>query len=335
MKKTLLSSLLLGACCAAPIAAIAGGIDVVVPGPPRVDIPDMREGWGFMIEGAALRGYNNDLSYFTFDSEVFAPADVTFADKVFEVKPDYAFNLRVGVDYTLADSANILKLNYEHLFHNTTSNSENLITGAAGTVYAKGSVEQQLDDVNLVSEQHILIGPYIEATITGGLRYARVSQDFSAVVDATGAGLGFTEAATTTSSFQFNGVGPLGGMGAMFHLTENFALGGETQVALLIGESKLTGSDSDIFTFAGDTFIANGTIRTNDVYSIVPELYARIYGNYFYRFDDGMELQLELGWRVNQFFNIRTAVDDHVVNPTTTSNDIGFSGPYLMGHLKI
>lgn len=332
MKKTLLSSLLLGACCAAPIAAIAGGIDVVVPGPPRVDIPDMREGWGFTVAGAALRGYNNDLGFFTFDSEVFAPADLTFADKVFEVKPDYAFNLTVGVDYTLADSANILKLTYEHLFHNTSSNSETLATAAGGTVYAKGSVQQELDDVNLVSEQHILIGPYIEATLTGGLRYARVSQDFDTVLDATAAVVPVVDAAiNTAANLQFNGVGPLGGMGVMFHMTENFALGGETQVALLLGESKLSNTDS----FLGDDIAVNGTLKTNDVYSIVPELYARIYGNYFYRFDDGMELQLELGWRVNQFFNIRTSVDDDIVNPTTTSNDIGFSGPYLMGHLKI
>ena len=353
MNKTLLSSLLLGACCAAPIAAVAGGIEVATCcTPPRVDIPDMREGWGFYLEGAAIRPYNNDLGYAFYVSE-FDPLDrfdpIGFS--IAEVQPDFNFDLRVGVDYTLANSANVLKLNYEHLFSNRTETEE---IDAFDNVFA-AAVKIKLDAVSLVSEQHILIGPYWEATLTGGLRYARVAENFA---NGYAGIVGFEDregrepiailgARGYETELQFNGVGPLVGLGGMFHLTENLALGAEGQVALLLGRSDMTVQAGeaiemeDVFFAEFDTLPFDTESRT----SIVPEIMTRIYGNYFYRFTDGMELQVELGWRLDQYMNIHGRYVDDVVGtaemglfhdvPANLSDDVGFSGPYLSAHLKI
>lgn len=332
MKKTLLRSLLIGSCTLAPVVAFAGGLDnPTCCQPPRVDIPDMREGWGFTLEGAAIRGYNNDLTYAVSpESIVTIGAFTSESVTIEEIKPDYAFDLLVGVDYTLAGSGNVLKLSYEHLFNKTSSASQYDVFDD----YFEGSVQLKLDAVDLLSEQHILIGPYWEATLTGGLRYARVSQDFDASVAVSA--LGVREALALDSSFvavsedmQFNGVGPLGGLGSMFHLTENFALGGEGQMALLIGRNKASVNALEVLPVtvaAADVFVFDD--KADNIYSIVPELKARIFGNYFYRFQDGMELQVEAGWKIDQFFNLRT-------NTTNVSNDIGFSGPYLKGHIKL
>lgn len=361
MNKTLLRSLLLGACAVAPFAAIAGGVEVApCCNPPRVDIPDMREGWGFYLEGAAIRPYNNNTVFG--DTLTFVAPNFDFFEVDYDaVNPDFNFALRVGVDYTMADSANILKLEYEHVWDSqSTANSD------ASFVFfdddeddipfvSAGDVKIRLDAVKLVSEQHILIGPYWEATLTGGLRYARVQQKLNygtaldLFVDGEDDDDGF-DGALAFDAFEntmtFNGVGPLGGVGGMFHVTENLAFGAETQIALLLGSNKL---DIDYYAllpnfFEGPDFIpVAGEFNTSSQTSIVPEIFARIYGNYFYRFDDGMELQVELGWRLDQYFNLRTSFAENELTedaffaeaPITISDEIGFSGPYLAAHLKI
>lgn len=338
MKKALLRSLLLSSCAIAPVVAIAGGIDAEAPCcAVRVDIPEMREGWGFTIQGAALRGYNNNLDYvdaIQTSTEATVGGNTFFANNysINAVQPNYDFAMLVGVDYTFANSANMIKLSYEHLFNST----------AQGTTYDyvaneyEGSVKLKLDGVSLLSEQHMLIGPYWEATFSGGLRYARVSQNLQTVLETASAFpevggesapiLGYGE-----TTMQFNGVGPLAGLGGMFHITQSIMLGAEAQAALLVGKNN-TNTIQTILTEAPTILPAyesiNSNYSANNIYSVVPEMYARIYGNYFYRCADGMELQLEAGWRMNQFFNVRT-------NSFGTSDDIGFSGPYLMGHVKL
>jgi len=347
MKKTLLRSLLLGACCAAPIAAMAGGLEApTCCTPPRVDIPDMREGWGFMLEGAAIQPYNNNLAYasplVTSTVGVAPLAFTTHFVDIEEVKPNYKFDLRVGVDYTLADSANVLKLTYEHFFNNDDSNDDD-------DDFVNRSVNFKFDEVTLASEQHILIGPYWEATLTGGLRWARVQQNSN--LDATLIGVpadvitgGVNGVYGIDQTAKFNGVGPVGGVGSMFHLTENLALGAEGLVAILIGNSQLDvdyATDGIGFLLPVPTIAAD--VDTDSVTSVVPELFMRIYANYFYRFQDGMELQVEAGWRTNHFFNLRTGLDEvervarasFAPEVNTLSDEISFSGPYLMGHLKI
>jgi hypothetical protein len=335
MNKTLLRSLLLGACCAAPIAAVAGGVEVApCCQPPRVDIPDMRAGWGFYLEGAAIQAYNNNLSYGFVEIVPAVIPTVVGEFKIPNVTPKWNFAIRGGVDYTLADSANVLKLDYEHVFDsNATDNTE---IDVLGFVHG-GEVKIKLDGVRLVSEQHILIGPYWEATLTGGLRYAHVQQTYERAIasgvfgdddDLEGSATFFGD----SHEVKFNGVGPLGGFGGMFHLTENLALGGETQIALLLGRN----TNSIGLEYAVDgVVISEGGVDVSETTSLVPELFARIYGNYFYRFTDGMELQVELGWRLNQFFNVRDAIANDFFDVTHVSDDIGFSGPYLSAHLKI
>jgi hypothetical protein len=352
MKNVLLRSLLIGATCIAPIAAMAGGVEVeTCCKPPRVDIPDMIPGWGISLEGSALRGYNNNLNYEQLvlsTSETVGFNTFTFTDLLFEdVDPTYAFGLRVGVSYTLANAGNVLKLFYEHLFDRSSTDSVSALipigTTEVSAVEAEGSVRQKLDGVSLLSEQHILIGPYWETTLSGGARFAHVSQQLNAeelVYTTTVASHSFVSAVAESASYsmQFNGVGPLAGLGTMFHVCENFLIGAEAQGALLMGRNKV-GFNADGLTIqAPDPFLAlSGDV--DSIYSIVPEMYYRIYGNYFYRFHDGSELQVELGWRANQFFNLRTFTQlgdfNGVAVDITNSDDIGFSGPYLMFQYNI
>jgi hypothetical protein len=351
MKKTLLRSLLIGAASIAPIAAIAGGVEVeTCCKPPRVDIPDMREGWSFSIEGSALRGYNNNLTYSEFTSFF----SETIGSTVFEteeafvndIAPNYAFGLRVSANYTLANSANVLKLFYEHLFRRSASDETAAIIPVSSSenvaVASEGSAREKLDGVTLLSEQHILIGPYWETTFSGGVRFAHVGQDLTASSAAallSNLAPSDVIAERINSSMQFNGVGPMVGFGSMFHVWENIAIGGEAQAALLMGRNKigftefLANSSTPIFAADPAAIVVNEDI--DSIYSIVPEMYYRLYANYFYRFNNGSTMQVEAGWRANQFFNLRTfargvvSAEGIAVN-VTNSDDIGFSGPYLM-----
>lgn len=370
MKHYLLKSILLGIGFS-PLLAIAGGVDVIVPATPvsRVDIPDMREGWGFFVEGSVLRGYNNNLNYFVSNDSVLFISDSGEAidnNGIFQdLSPDYAFTLRLGMDYTFAQSGNMLKLYYEHLFPRTANASTQAIVlenpfldiGEID-IEGAGSVKQQLDGVTFLSEQHILIGPIWETTLSGGIRYARVSQELEA--SAVLAYLipnndSYVDVPSDAFTMQFNGVGPLAGFGTIFHVADQFAIGAEALGALLVGYNKIAQGGFDLtYDLAGNITGTQNNVSIDPIYSLVTEMYYRLYGNYFYRFQDGSELQIEAGWRANQFFNLRTfEIEiaplnggygfDNVRNfanlgpsvNTTTSDDIGFSGPYLMVHYKL
>jgi hypothetical protein len=366
MNNTFLRRLLVGLCLGSPLTALAGGVDILVPEASRVDIPGMRPGWGFTVEGAALRSFNNNLNYFSFTSSLSGATGGGVSNSLIEnvnfienIDPNYAFNLRVGLDYTLAGSANVLKLYYEHLFARTASATFNTFIPSSGGlgsseswVEATGSAKQKLDGVSLLSEQHILIGPSWETTIMGGVRYARVSQDLNiinptiSINPSVRASLQI-DTIEADATMQYNGVGPLVGLGANFTFFRNFAIGAEAQGSLLIGLNKI--SSTSVETVLQSTITITETdILSDNIYSVVPELFARLYGNYLYRFNNGSELLVEAGWRVNQFFNLRTfsnngnqsngafGASNGVLAPdSTNSDDIGFSGPYVLVHYKL
>ena len=361
MKNTLLRSLLLGAASLSPLLAIAGGVEVTTCcNLPRVDIPEMKEGWGISLEAAALRPYNNNLNYLAYEtltSEIVGATAFDFAmNNIEDIAPVYSLALRAGVDYTIADSANVIKLSYEHLFARDGSNEfHNDVAFDGGTVVydISGTVKQKLDGVTLLSEQHILIGSSWETTLSGGARFAHVSQTFSTNENVLLVGTSMLApapmiAVVETSDFnmQYNGAGPLVGLGAIFHVMDNFALGAQTQGALLIGRNKISVDAEALILGAAPVGIApplteifTEELDSKSIYSIVPEMDYRLYANYFYRFTNGGELEVEAGWRANQFFNLRTfsttgSADSIAIN-SVDSDDIGFSGPYLSFHYKI
>jgi len=354
MNITFLRSLLLGTCCAVPLGTVAGDIGVIAPIPPRIDIPAITEGWGFFIEGAAMRGYNNNFDYlissegntiFSAGSTLISSNDIA----ILNVDPVYAFDLRVGVDYTLAAAGNIIKLYYEHLFDRQANDS---YQNSLGDI-SKASARQKLDEITLSSEQHILIGPAWETTITGGMRFSHVAQKFNPqYFVAPRSSFSAPDILNSGATMQFDGAGPLAAIGTIFNLTGYFSLGAEAQAALLMGLNKIS------YNIIETQFFDDGTINEtfspaaiDNLYSLVPEFSYRIYGNYFYRFMSGSELEIELGWRATQFFNLRTFAvvsikptqlslsplfpTDLVYTDATNSDDIGFSGPYLMAHIRL
>jgi hypothetical protein len=343
----------LGSLFLLPCTTFAGGIDLL-PLPASVDIPDMRGGWGASIEVAALKPYNNNLNYFLITQPLSSEdglgnAYQSLTTRIERVDPIYAPALRVGINYTFADKGNVLKLNYEHLFDKEASD---FFQDIPNLLYTDASVRQKLDGISLVSEQHILIGPYWETTLTIGARYAHLRQELAAnftnyVFDTPTNDINFNN---QSFSVQFDGTGPLVGLGTIFLLTDKLALGAEVQGALLVGRNNLditSFNERETPTFTDLTYGAN---ELDHVYSIVPELFYRIYANYFYRFANGSELQMEAGWRTNQFFNLRTfdfalsgtanpathTSTPFIISPNTTrSDDIAFGGPYVMFNYKL
>jgi len=355
MNHILLRSLLIGFYCATPALSFAGDLDIIAPPILQIDIPDMQEGWGFLIEGSAVRGYNNNLSYVIQEPPINTNTDPfgnNFNSALFPilyVNPDYAFDLRIAVDYTLPDTANVLKLSYEHVFDEESTAQNN--SGLAS--YAHANIREKLDTISLISEQHILVGPYMEGVITGGIRYAHLGQEFN-----TGSLASTINVSIQNQAYdmRFNGTGPQVGISTLFHFYENFVLGVDAQTALLVGKNTLSqslfGTIFDIFGYA----ITETTVSSDidNVYSIVPELAYKIYANYFYRFYNGSELQIEAGWKADQFFNVRTFDTTEsfqsLTNPigasisgstasiatgSTNSDKIGFAGPYLSLHYKL
>jgi len=348
---------------ATPLFAHAGGIEIIEATAPCCEvIPNMISGWGFSIEGAALRPYDNDLIYGLNSSNEYSSdgpdSNIFDIDNYYKYfKPKYAFNLRVGLSYTFYDSGTVLQLFYEHYFNRkvTDSSAFEVTNDQRDTpprtfdYFNEGSLRNKFDGVTLAAEQHFILGPFWESTLTGGLRFAHLSQqielanNFVQVQDAN-----FFNA-TAFNSMQFNGAGPLAGIGTIFHLNEDFAIGAEGLGALLMGRNKIgsnvTYNSGTVGSLPDTTVNANNHI--DSIYSIVPEVYYRIYGNYSYLFANNTELTIELGWRGNLFFNVRTALLEGDVSSNkpplfnsteqipTFSTDLGFMGPYLTVYYQI
>lgn len=351
-----IKQLMLSLCCTFPLQAIAGGIEIIDTAQyPNVDIPQMRPGYGFVVEGSWIRPYNNNLNY-AMDSDFISikgPFNLGLeaTNRVFSnITPLYGFALGAGVNYVFEDKANVIKLYYEHLFSRQGSDSYgNLQT----LLVAQGDVEDKYDGISLVSEQHILIGPYWETTFTGGARFAHLRQNLSAYQAVFGAS-GPESATAFAGNFnsQFNGVGPMLGFGSIFLITDKLEVGAEALGALLIGNSNVsaTGNIADLFLPSESGFALSNTASPDSIHSIVPELFYKLYMNYFHRFNDGSQIQFEAGWRANQFFNVRTFKNELMANasnlnqpnavqgPRTNDDDsdtIGFSGPYFMVNYKL
>lgn len=354
------------ACSIIPAASIAGGLESPhSPILPTVTIPTITPGLGLSIQGSALRGYNNNLNYASpSDAFIFGiirlnpvnPGSVSF----YTLSPPYAFALQVGLDYALADQGNILKLNYEHLFNreSTANNSDTYVSTSVldpiSTVVfgGTGSLDQKLDNISLFSEQHVLIGAKWETTFSGGLRFAHLVQELSTKELATIDTPATSTALTTSSTMQFNGVGPMAGLGALFHLNNSLLIGTQVEGALLLGLNKINNQiRTHIVVPPSTNSLAVYPFFNTNSYGTVPELAYSIYANYFYRFNNQAEMEIEIGWRMDQFFNLRTFNDfNSVINMVTAGNyveniasaalnliqsdDIGFSGPYLMTHIK-
>lgn len=332
-------------CCAFHSTANAGGIDILTPSPIlHVTIPAMKEGLGFTVEGSALRVYDNNLSYVIGGPTITTTEGVNttvFSENMVEkITPGYAGAIRASIDYTFSDYANVLSLVYEHLFSRDFSSSA---TDGESFDFS-GSMRQKLDAGAIISEQHILIGPFWETTFTGGARFAHLEQTLSAQ------GINSTDpenlenfSSTTVTSYRFNGAGPLLGLNAMFNVFDFLSLGAEMQGTLLLGKNNLS-IDNTTVAFGSPDLTYSVTNDISPIYSLVPELYYRLYANFFFRTSNDMEFQLEAGWRANQFFNIRTfdrnplsntyGIEGYGIN-STTSSDIGFSGPYLRVHVQL
>jgi len=363
MRKNFLRNIILSICSTIPVTVVAGDIDLInVLIEPSVEAPNMLDGWGFSVEGALLRGYNNNLVYMLDLPITILPplrTGIFYAQQEADlpvIDPTYNFSLRVGVDYTFVDSANVIQLFYEHLFNHAAKDN---YTNLNNSLTAEGTLREKLDGITLLSQQHIVIGPYWETTFSGGLRFAHLQQQLHSTEEAFLANLlRITSISFSTfssqSNSQYNGVGPLLGLGSIFHFGDGFAAGAEVQASLLIGRSTL--SEANTLYIEGveevATIDANTMFQTHSIASIVPEAYYRIYGNYFYHFNNGAELVVEAGWRANQFFHVRTFeqlepttlfisanIDSIGVlggpSNTTISDDIGFGGPYLMIHYQM
>lgn len=363
MKKSLLCNMLFSSFYLASFATFAGDIDVVSAPEILIGIPDMSPGWEFNIVGSALRPYNNNLNYSVeilndFFSITSSPSFSNFHD----ITPNYGLDLMVGAGYTLPNSANIIKVLYEHYFdRKSTANyhtPEELST-PANFYHVSANLREKFDGVSVFSEQHLLIGPVWEAYASGGFRFAHLEQLFS-VANLTNQQLSpslfFSDVESLDFSMQFNGVGPMLGFGSLFHISNSFALGANLQSALLLGKNKLNQPEYNSFLEIASRIAINSITKTTgvipDIYSLVPEITYRLYANYFYTFNNESELEIEAGWRANHFFNLRTfdnfqsaitnspynatsSLDNNVALNMTTSDNISFSGPYLSVKYKL
>jgi hypothetical protein len=356
MKRNIIRGFLIGVTSIASVTCFAGGIEVEeCCTPTQVTLPKMPEGWGFTIEGAAILPFNNNLNYEEINFGTFATSTNTFEydnDLFKDIRPGYAFQLTLGVDYTLENSGNVVKLFYEHLFTRTADNDFEatlpLDSNIIPVIAADASLNEKLDGVTLLSEQHIMIGSNWETTISGGMRFAHLMQElqvneFGADICYSCHSVFFVLEDKEEYTMQYNGVGPLIGFSATMHAFDNFSIGGQAQGAILVGRNNIdftaTTTQINVNTPLSNYRFATYESKIDSILSIVPEMYYRLYGNYVYQFRNNSELTIEAGWRGNQFFNVRTFVGfvspGNIEYNETTSEQIGFSGPYLMLHYKI
>ena len=236
--------------------------------PFAVNVPNIRSGFEFNVEGLFLKSSNSDLDYgFITGNDDNGNAQTNLVT----VKPDTDFGWGIGVGYVFPDSGNDVQLSWMGFDHTHRSSSSYLESSYSGpgpflnTPYglninladpdgdfdvpsdsqdvttASGQAKFKLSVVDLDVGQYVDVGDRLQLHPFAGLRFARVENNLRGQygsVDPIDPDVIYTEDDAFNS--RFSGIGPLLGADA------NYNLGGGVHVAAHVATTLLVGKvDTD------------------------------------------------------------------------------------------
>jgi Legionella pneumophila major outer membrane protein precursor len=303
LKKTTAAVLALGSS-----AVFAGSMGPVCT-PGNVTVPCERTAWD--IGGQALylqTTTNNGFSYFPSATN---PGRYNDAGQRwnwgFQIEGSYHFN--TGNDVTVS---------WYHIDtdrSNAALDPDLFVTTAGSVTGIAFGQKNRWDAVNAELGQFVDFSANQKLRFHGGFQFARIKP----TSDVTIVTVAETRAFSLTS--EYNGFGPRTGLDMGYVFGNGLGVYAKGAAAVLVGTSKF--NDGGAYTY-GSTFVS--TTRHGSRTAIVPELEAKLGGNYTYAMAQG-DLTLDAGYMWFNYFNALNNVE--LSGGRIRGSDFGASGPYV------
>lgn len=298
LKKTAVAVLALGS------SAVFAGTMGPVCTPGSVTVPCEKSAWDFGAKALYLKSMlDADLGYAGADLfvGVGTPFPITLDVRDNDWNADWGWGFMLEGSYHFS-TGNDLNLNWYH-FSKTTTQNRNLfgVFTPAGDIVFPGrfSLEPKWDAVNLEFGQHVDFGEFKNIRFHGGVQYARIEHDGSAIV---GTNLVDDLTIGLRSNMRFNGFGPRIGADMSYDWGNGFGIYANGATALLAGTSKYDLNAA--VAFDGDLLVA--ARRTGSKDAMVPEIEGKLGATYTYAMAQG-DLTLDVGWMWANYFNAQHA----------------------------
>ena len=316
--------------------------------PFAVNIPNLKSGFEFNIEGLFLKPSNSDLDYgFVTDSD-------RAVTNLLTIKPDTDFAFGAGIGYVFPNSGNNVQLNWTG-FNHTDNNTFTLqgngdLTAPFGyrfdnednddTTKASTAAQFKLSAIDLDAGQYVDVGNRLQMRLFAGLRFARVEsnlRDRYTELDTGNQDEGPEDLAENDSfRSKFSGIGPRLGADATYNLASGFAAVGHVATSLLVGRVD-SNSSFAFYDYNDDSESGSLIIGSEKLTRVVPAIDAKLGLSYNYTFDCDSVVTLEGGYKASQYIDAvdRLKAESRTGVVTRSTSSLGFSGPYVKLAVKL
>ncbi|MDR3442580.1 MAG: Lpg1974 family pore-forming outer membrane protein [Legionella sp.] len=296
LKKTTAAVLALGSS-----AVFAGSMGPVCT-PGNVTVPCERTAWD--IGGQAL--YLQ-----TVDNNTFAAAYPTATGELRDHSNDWNWGFQIEGSYHF-NTGNDVTVSWYHLDSN-----ERRFAFANGAVNVAVERENKWDAINAELGQFVDFSANKKIRFHGGFQFARIQSGNEVRLSSIG-----VLPAVRDRHAEYNGFGPRTGMDMNYVFGNGFGVYAKAAASVLTGKAKFHG----IVPTSSPASMATSVVALRgERNAIVPELEAKLGGNYTYAMAQG-DLTLDAGYMWFNYFNPM----HHVVTlGDSRTNDFGASGPYV------
>lgn len=246
-------------------------------------VPTTPSGFGFTIEGLYLQPSSNNLNYAVSTEPLPVPAPSWTQNYI---NPDYQAAFRMGLQYTLANSVDQIKIDW--LYVNTADNAS---VSAGGTTSvtppyyfgpgaqalrgtsAKSNVIFNINDVSVSIDHLIEIGHYILLDPFVGLNSAFLTQKISSSYIGTDS-LGANYSIDAFNKSQYMSAGPRLGLNAVGYIGSHFGILASMAASLLVGTVE---TDTNFLSYgAGNSTAVKTNLANENQTLVVPEFESRL-----------------------------------------------------------
>ncbi|MFT4058174.1 MAG: Lpg1974 family pore-forming outer membrane protein [Legionella sp.] len=326
LKKTALTILFLGSS-----SLFAGAMGPSCT-PGNVTVPCAHEAWDVGVQGLYLQtAFNKDFSFYPTGANGIYKDLTGHWDWAFQLETAYYFN-----------TGNDLAITWYHLHAKNRHFGLNLL-GLFNPINLQLDLNNQWDALQVEFGQYANFSEASKIRFHGGIQYSRITSNVNAVIGYADDSFSFAPeglvnpVSLTAFNTEYNGFGPRIGLDLFYVLGDGFSIYGKTATSLLVGRAKF--KDKGLTPVVLDDMEVEPVLipisASGSRAMIVPEMEAKIGGNYTYLWSHG-DIIIDVGYVWFNYFNTLSNQNilsniqiNQELNRKTESTDFGVSGPYF------
>ncbi|MDF1655607.1 MAG: Lpg1974 family pore-forming outer membrane protein [Coxiellaceae bacterium] len=308
MKQSLCKLSLVGLTCLIPALTVqAGGVET----PTKTSLPKVAPGFGVSAAWLYLEAGASNLEYAVYTTPLPVPSP-SWQQKF--VYPSYTSAFTLGLQYTFADSADQIKLDWLD-FSSTDTNSATAAGTATDSIAppyyfgplaqrlngsnASGAATFNLDQVNLVYARILNLGQHIRFEPFAGLAASYLKQSLSASYAGTVTVDGSAYTIDSYNTSKYKAMGPRLGFNAVGFIGHHFGITASMGASILVGSMATNAyfiSLGNATGSVGNTTPTQTSLADQSQTAVVPEFDSTLGLSYDFDFKSGSSFSLEAGY---------------------------------------